>query len=67
MAKKAASRTNPALARKRQAAEVVVKEAPTQQAIAARAFELYQMRGALDGDALDDWLRAETELSANQI
>ena len=32
--------------------------------IAARAYELYLARGAGDGQAWDDWLTAERELSA---
>ena len=31
--------------------------------IAARAYELYLARGAADGQAQDDWLAAERELS----
>jgi hypothetical protein len=36
--------------------------AVTPQEIAARAYELYLLRGAEDGHALEDWLRAEREL-----
>jgi Protein of unknown function (DUF2934) len=32
--------------------------------IAARAYEMYQTRGASDGFDRDDWLRAEQELRA---
>jgi hypothetical protein len=32
--------------------------------IAARAYELYLARGGGDGQAWDDWLAAERELSA---
>lgn len=32
--------------------------------VAARAYELYLERGAFDGFAQDDWLRAERELKA---
>ena len=35
---------------------------PTYDDIARRAYELYQQRGAADGQEWDDWLRAETEL-----
>ena len=31
--------------------------------IASRAYELYVARGATDGQDLEDWLRAERELS----
>jgi len=30
--------------------------------IAQRAYELFEARGGLDGQDLDDWLRAEAEL-----
>jgi len=32
--------------------------------VAARAYELYLARGGADGQAWDDWLAAERELSA---
>ncbi|HET8647016.1 MAG TPA: DUF2934 domain-containing protein [Vicinamibacteria bacterium] len=35
---------------------------PSYDAIARRAYELYQQRGGSDGQEVDDWLRAETEL-----
>lgn len=31
--------------------------------IAAKAYELYQQRGAIDGYDVDDWLQAEREVS----
>ena len=34
----------------------------SEQDIAVRANEIYLERGAADGDALEDWLRAEREL-----
>ena len=34
----------------------------TEEAIRARAYELYEQRGRVDGHALDDWLTAEAEL-----
>jgi hypothetical protein len=33
-----------------------------QQKIERRAFELFEARGAEDGYALNDWLRAEEEM-----
>ena len=33
-----------------------------QEEIAARAFDLYQQRGATDGADVDDWLEAERQL-----
>ena len=38
--------------------------APSEQEIAIRAHELYLERGAEQGHAMDDWLRAEEELKA---
>jgi hypothetical protein len=35
---------------------------PTQEQIAARAYQLYLERGRNDGHATDDWLQAEYEL-----
>lgn len=32
------------------------------EAIARRAYEIYQSRGAYDGADLDDWLEAERQL-----
>ena len=40
------------------------KSKPTQDQIAARAYEIYLERGATPGDPMQDWLRAELELSA---
>ena len=39
---------------------------PTQDQIAARAYEIYLERGATPGDPMQDWLRAERELAAPQ-
>jgi hypothetical protein len=37
--------------------------APTRDdAVRLKAYEYYQQRGATDGKALDDWLRAESQL-----
>ena len=41
----------------------VNKKVPTEQEIAARAYELYLKRGGENGSALDDWLAAEEELT----
>ena len=38
----------------------------SQERIAARAYELYLARGGADGQAWDDWLAAERELSENR-
>ena len=37
--------------------------APERERIARRAYELYLARGGADGREMDDWLRAEKELS----
>jgi hypothetical protein len=39
------------------------KARPTQDQIAARAYEIYLERGATPGDPMQDWLRAERELT----
>ena len=38
-------------------------ERPDPERISARAYELYLARGGSDGQAWDDWLAAERELS----
>jgi hypothetical protein len=38
--------------------------APSPEAIAARAYELYLARGGADGKDIDDWLKAEKDLRA---
>jgi Protein of unknown function (DUF2934) len=50
----------PALKAKKAAAP---KATPTQDQIAARAYEIYLERGATPGDPMQDWLRAELELA----
>ena len=39
-------------------------EESTQQRIAERAYRFYTERGAEDGRALEDWLRAEREVQS---
>jgi hypothetical protein len=75
MAKQAASRTS-SIPKKRRSESVrpapalVVTPAasaarqPSYEAIARRAFELYESRGGMGGDEVSDWLRAESELSS---
>ena len=46
------------------AKKAAAKTKPTQDQIAARAYEIYLERGATPGDPMQDWLRAESELSA---
>jgi hypothetical protein len=38
---------------------------PTVEEIELRAYEIYLKRGDEDGNALDDWLAAEKELSVS--
>jgi len=42
-------------------------ERPDPDRISARAYELYLARGGADGQAWDDWLAAERELSDSVI
>jgi hypothetical protein len=44
--------------------KAATKAKPTQDEIAKRAYEIYLERGATPGDPMQDWLRAEHELSA---
>lgn len=37
---------------------------PTQEAIRARAYAIYEERDGADGSAADDWAQAEQELKA---
>ncbi len=41
---------------------VVASETPQHDAIAARAYELWQQRGCPDGSPQEDWGQAEEEL-----
>ena len=50
----------PALKTKKAAAKLK----PTQDQVAARAYEIYLERGATPGDPMQDWLQAEHELAA---
>lgn len=66
MAKQAASRTPSSASRKKSASPtptlVELKPEPSHAQIAERAYGLWLSRGAHEGDAFDDWLRAEREL-----
>ena len=42
-------------------------DAPSQEAIAKRAYELYLQRGSVPGYELEDWLAAEAELIAAAV
>jgi hypothetical protein len=51
---------------KKQSAAVVADPSLEEQ-IRLRAYALYEERGRDDGHDLDDWLRAETELTAKAV
>ncbi|HJR59644.1 MAG TPA: DUF2934 domain-containing protein [Vicinamibacterales bacterium] len=40
--------------------------APDRERIAMRAYELYLARGGAGGDAMEDWLAAEREVSSTR-
>jgi Protein of unknown function (DUF2934) len=42
-----------------------IEKVPTREEIELRAYEIYLERGGKDGNALEDWLTAEKELSAS--
>jgi hypothetical protein len=39
-----------------------MRREPTEEEIAARAHQLYEQRGRVDGHAMEDWLAAESEI-----
>ena len=47
----------------RRRTDALPKRDPVRDAIALRAYELFVKRGREHGHALEDWLRAEQELS----
>lgn len=38
-----------------------VPNQPDETEIAARAYEIYESKGRVDGDGVDDWLQGERE------
>jgi hypothetical protein len=42
--------------------EIPRDDRPSDEEIRMRAYELYLERGGQDGNAVDDWLRAEDEV-----
>jgi hypothetical protein len=46
-------------------ASITSSPAPSHEQIERRAYELFETRAQTDGNALHDWLRAETDLRAN--
>ena len=51
---------------KKPATSVLVDPETLEDQIRARAYELYEERGKEDGNDLDDWLRAEAELTSSK-
>ena len=49
---------------KKPVTSALVEPEPLEDQIRARAYELYEEGGKEDGNDLDDWLRAETELTS---
>jgi hypothetical protein len=45
----------------------VIADPKLEEEIRRRAYVLYEQRGREDGHDIDDWLRAETELSAQAM
>ena len=43
-----------------------IEKVLTQEEIELQAYEIYLKRGGKDGNALDDWLAAEKELSESR-
>ena len=43
---------------------VLAESVPTREQIEVRAFEIYLERGGADGNDVQDWLQAESELLA---
>jgi hypothetical protein len=51
---------------KKPATSELVEPETLEDQIRARAYELYEERGMEDGNDLDDWLRAEAELTSGK-
>src|SRR3984957_19014595 len=58
------SPSGPGAARRKSHGKIVLRVASRDEEIRGRAYELYLARGAQLGRELEDWLRAERELSA---
>jgi hypothetical protein len=58
------NKTASTLLKTKTTAASVPSHVPSEQEIAARAYEVFLSRGASDGHDLDDWLQAERELTA---
>jgi hypothetical protein len=51
---------------KKPATSVLVEPKVLEDQIRARAYELYEERGKEDGNDVDDWLRAEAEITSSK-
>ena len=52
--------------RKKPATSVPVDPKVLEDQIRARAYELYEERGKEEGNDVDDWLRAEAEITSSK-
>ncbi len=52
---------------KKQPATVMSEPQDLDHQIRVRAYQLYEARGREDGHELDDWLRAEEELTQKKV
>jgi hypothetical protein len=46
---------------------MVERRGPSAQEVSDRAYELYLQRGGEPGKDIEDWVRAERELSADSV
>ena len=63
MAKTARSQSEPIPATPDAVETAESSRRPTEEDIAVRAYKIYQERGDAEGNATDDWLQAERELT----
>jgi hypothetical protein len=49
------------------AVETKLKPEPTEEQIRQRAYEIYVLRGYVDGSDQEDWLQAEAELRQTEV
>lgn len=63
MAKTARSKEEPIADSSPESSVEALQSTPTQEQIAARAYQIYLERGETQGDPMSDWLQAERELT----
>ena len=56
----------PKLQNRNRTATAPVPASRTEDKIRSRAYQLYEERGREDGHAMEDWLRAEAEITFNK-